>query len=129
MHAIRRQSPLMQSAACIIYTLECISKAYEDPGRINGACLLLSCRYICCMLQHLWGIFSDEIPAVLSNSQCIYSFHSLHTPSSLICPKCNAEDKAEVLSYLLSRGQFKKFHSITMTFSTNYFHLTWCFFK
>lgn len=33
MHAIRRQSPLMQSVVCIIYTLEYISKEYEDPGK------------------------------------------------------------------------------------------------
>lgn len=56
----------------------------------------------------------------------IHPLHSFYTSSSLICPKCNPEDKTEVLIYLLSREQFKKYHSITVTAFINSFssHLT-----
>lgn len=90
----------MQFVACIIYTLKCISKEYEDPGEKKSmelVCFSVQSVLLLHVIAHI-RYFPDEIiHTVLSNSQCIYSFHILHISSSSICLKYNAEDRSSYL--------------------------------
>lgn len=104
----------MQAVACIIYSLKCIRKAYEDPGKNQWSLLaFLSCRYHCCMVQHTQGIFPDEIIHVISDSQCTYIFISLSSHLQFIDLSKNVmlKTRQKFLSTFLFRGQCQKYHS------------------
>lgn len=122
-HAIKRQSPLMQSVVCIIYTVRCISLGIwgSREKSVVPACFsilsvpLLHVRayiknfpwygYTRCSLQSL----SERLHSTFSTSPV------LHWSVQ------NEMLKTEVLlSASLSRGQFKNYHSNDF-FLINYF--------